>query len=181
MIKISKAIKQQADASVKTAEDKIEEWESAFGPKGKVAEIKGEGLPDTIKNPEAFMRSITPIECPGCKLVFPFDGPFNWKWLTGCFSPLDILPMDFDGVVERNGHYAIFETKDSGAEIPRGQRITLDQLRVARTFTVFAIWGKEMPEQCSVIGMDGIHESVEGVDKIRAKVAEWWTRADSQV
>ena len=36
--------------------------------------------------------------------------------------------MDIDAIVERNGHFLIFETKAPDKEIPLGQRITLRRL-----------------------------------------------------
>jgi len=88
-------------------------------------------LPNTIIFPEAFQKSLPP----------GFDGIFDWGFLRGVFGKT-ITPMDFDGVVERHGHYLVFETKDEGKEIPQGQLLTLNNLIQALSFTVIKIWGK---------------------------------------
>ncbi len=61
--------------------------------------------------------------------------------------------MDFDGVVERHGHYIVFETKEVGKEIPQGQLITLEGLRSPKDFCVMKIWGKNEPEHFEASGM----------------------------
>lgn len=70
-----------------------------------------------------------------------FDGLFDWDFLKGAFGPV-IMPMDLDGVVERNGRFLVFETKDSGVKIPKGQEISLKALCATGLFTVFVIYGK---------------------------------------
>jgi len=65
-----------------------------------------------------------------------FDGVFNWDFLKGAFGPR-IEPMDFDGVVERNGYFLIFETKTPGTLVPDGQTITFENLvRCDTRFTI---------------------------------------------
>jgi hypothetical protein len=54
-----------------------------------------------------------------------FDGEFQWDFLLPAFKETKIKPMDFDAVVERNGHVLIFETKSDGKSIDTGQAITL--------------------------------------------------------
>jgi len=78
-----------------------------------------------------------------------FDGVFDWDFLIECFAPTKIQPMDFDAVVERNGHFLIFETKPENTEIPLGQKLTLERIiqtnmRLSRgSFTVFLLYGKD--------------------------------------
>jgi hypothetical protein len=64
-----------------------------------------------------------------------FDGVFMWDFLAGAFGPV-IMPMDFDAVVERKGSFLVFETKAPGTEMPKGQRLTLEQLLHDKRFTV---------------------------------------------
>ena len=70
-----------------------------------------------------------------------FDGLFDWDFLKGAFGPV-IMPMDLDGVVERNGRFLVFETKEPGKTIPRGQEISLKALCATGIFTIFVIYGK---------------------------------------
>ena len=71
----------------------------------------------TIKFPDTFARS-RPAQ---------FDGVFDWDFLKGCWTG-KIEPMDIDGLVERNGHFLLFETKDPHRTISKGQKIALARL-----------------------------------------------------
>lgn len=55
------------------------------------------------------------------------------------------MPMDFDAVVERRGHTAIFETKDAGKKIDVGQAITLTN-EWSKGSTIFHVQGKTPKE-----------------------------------
>lgn len=57
-----------------------------------------------------------------------YDGLFAWDFLKPAFAGTKIEPMDIDGIVERHGHFLLFETKSPDKEIPKGQRITLTRL-----------------------------------------------------
>jgi hypothetical protein len=126
-------------------------------------------LPDTIKYPDSFNKS----------KPAGFDGVFDWAWTSGCFGETKITPMDFDGVVERRGHYLVMETKDPGREIPKGQQITLDGLPKAKSFTVVKIWGKKKPQKAEILYPNGETETVIGEEAIRNLVETWYQRADS--
>ena len=125
-------------------------------------------LPDTIYYPTAFDNS----------KAANFDGVFDWRWTQGCFGDTNITPMDFDGVVERNGHYLIFETKNPGKEVPRGQQWALERLREAKTFTIMIIWGKEKPEDFDVIYPSGRKKMYQGMDAAKERVSAWFQAAD---
>lgn len=128
--------------------------------------------PDTIHSPEVFNQS----------LPAGFDGVFNWAWTKGCFGNTIITPMDFDGVVERHGHFIVFETKNVGAVIPRGQMITLTALQSPKTFCVMQVWGKSIP--CFWKASFGwinkpVHEAEgQGVESAKDYVARWYRWAD---
>jgi len=126
-------------------------------------------LPDTIRNPEAFENS----------KPAGFDGVFDWNWTKGCFGNTKISPMDFDGVVERNCHYLVFETKKLGIDIPDGQKMTLERLREGKSFTVMKIWGKEKPETVEVVFPDGKIRKYKGIEKATAIVKKWFKAADN--
>lgn len=71
-----------------------------------------------------------------------FDGQFQWDFLSGAFGP-KIMPMDCDAVVERNGRFFIFETKNSeSVSIPFGQMLSLKAMVKTGYFTVMLLFGK---------------------------------------
>ena len=123
--------------------------------------------PDTIKYPATFDK----------KRPAGFDGIFDWRWTEGCFGETKITPMDFDGVVERKGHYIVFETKDNGVEVPLGQQITLRNLQNPKTFCVMTIWGKDIPRRAEIT-FNGKTEYIEGLENIRTKVKSWFKWAN---
>jgi hypothetical protein len=75
-----------------------------------------------------------------------YDGLFDWDYLKPAFEPTKIEPMDIDAVVERHGRFLVFETKEPGSEIPKGQKITLRALHNLGYFTIFYIEGKKKDE-----------------------------------
>ncbi len=141
-------------------------------------------MPDTIKHPENFIDSQWSIRCPHCDEIIGFDGVFHWGWTQGCFGETKITPMDFDGVVERHGHYLIFETKDVGKDTPLGQRITLENLTQAKSFCIIKVWGKVKPESFEL--RFGYHnESTKnepisgyGEEALVIRVKKWYAWAD---
>jgi hypothetical protein len=64
-----------------------------------------------------------------------YDGLFCWDFLKGAFGP-KIEPMDFDGVVERRGHFLVFETKRDSVEMSLGSEITFAALLKSPRWTV---------------------------------------------
>jgi hypothetical protein len=72
----------------------------------------------TIIRPETFQRH----------LPAGYDGLFDWDFLLPAFAPTNIKPMDLDALVERQGHFLVFETKNPGVPIPDAQRLALDRL-----------------------------------------------------
>ncbi len=86
--------------------------------------------------------------------------------------------MDFDGVVERKGHYLVFETKDLGVEIPPGQKMCLERLRNAKSFTVVKIWGKKIPEKIEIVYPNGVKKSYHGIEEAKERVKAWYEAAD---
>ena len=71
-----------------------------------------------------------------------FDGIFEWDFLLPAWAPTKIEPMDFDAVVERHGNFLVFETKEPGASIPRGQEITLKTAVRTGHFWVVVLYAK---------------------------------------
>lgn len=112
-----------------------------------------------------------------------YDGRFDWDVFkeAGCFGDTKIEPMDFDGVVERNKHYLVFETKDEGKSVPTGQEITLSNLNDAQSFTVVFLWPKSPPFQTMEVRYRGGKVvTVKGHDEIMAKIGAWFCWADGR-
>ena len=84
-----------------------------------------------------------------------FDGEFDWDFLLPAWMGTKIQPMDHDAVIERRGHFLVFETKVPGKNIELGQSITLTE-RWKQGDTVFIVSGKS-PE-----GIDGLAMYYEG-------------------
>ena len=75
-----------------------------------------------------------------------FDGEFAWDFLKSAFYDSKIMPMDFDAVVERRGHFLVFETKAAGKNIDKGQSITLTTAWRDKGSTVVHVEGKTPKE-----------------------------------
>jgi len=128
----------------------------------------------TVKYPDRFNRA----------LPAGFDGLFDWDFLLPAFQGTRITPMDLDAVVERNGQFLVFETKENGAPIPVGQTITLERL-VLKGITVIVLRGKTAAE---INGFD-VWKLRRGevwkrhipgtADELVAKVREWFIWASS--
>lgn len=99
-------------------------------------------LPNTIKNPYGFMRS------PAAQS----DGVMHYDWINRAFNDPEygdvtrITAMDLDALLERCGHFCVFESKDEGVEIPKGQEITLQRLWLRGDHTIFIVVGKSSPK-----------------------------------
>lgn len=133
-------------------------------------------LPSTIHRPDAFIKS------PAAGA----DGVFNWDWTKGCFDKANkISPMDFDGVVERNGNFILFETKDVGTAIPRGQFITLKAAHDQGCWTIMLIEGKHLPERGRIwwpgskISRDYMGHEWFGLESAIGLVRSWYLKADT--
>jgi len=102
-----------------------------------------------------------------------FDGVFEWDYLEGVF-PRGIMPMDWDGVVELEGNFLVFETKDVGIEVPQGQLMALTRATKLAPITVIVIWGKKECNECQIISK-GIQreKKVSTNDDIRNICIKW--------
>jgi len=116
---------------------------------------------------------------------YAFDGVFDWSWLEGCFGDTKIMPMDIDGIIERKGHFLVFETKEKGKPIPQGQKILLRALYDTGCFTICILWGKECPEEAFFMfskkfsrqGQFWIKNDTR--EQLREKVNIWYNLANS--
>lgn len=141
--------------------------------------------PKTILYPDSFDKSQWHITCPHCNKEIGFDGIFHWGWTQGCFGRTKITPTDFDGVVERNGHYLIFETKDVDRDVPQGQLWALERLSKAKSFTIITIWGKIKPKKFETIRAKigeemrfEIKGSGRSIKKLKKYVTKWFQSAN---
>lgn len=138
-------------------------------------------IPSTILHPDSFRESQWSIECPHCHSIIGFDGIFDWGWVINAIREADpankIMPMDFDGVVERHNHYLVFETKDVGKKAIEAQIWTLERLRIAKTFTVMQVWGKRNPEHIKMIWQNGGTQEYPG-NRAYEIVTRWFRAAN---
>jgi hypothetical protein len=131
-------------------------------------------LPVTIKHPHTFLQSP----------AYGFDGVFDWSWTVGCFGGT-ITPMDFDGIVERKGNFIIFETKNVGVPIPKGQLYTFESAYKLGVFTLLFIEGKNCPESAKVWCAPGFKSGAimdscrpTSADRMAKFCREWYEYAD---
>ena len=130
----------------------------------------------TINNPSGFNRS-PPAN---------FDGVFNWSWTNGCFGEGSrIEPTDFDGVVERKGQFIVFETKDKGVPLKRGQFRALLAAHKLGCFTIMLIEGKQKVERGRIwwpgakIDRNNMGEEFIGVEHACGLVRSWYLNVDT--
>jgi len=121
-----------------------------------------DSLPDTVYNKPLFIKN----------LPANFDGPFDWLWMKGCFGDT-IMPMDIDGMVERNGHFFAFETKGVGCMVPPPQQWTINALIKTRFFTVMVIWG-DNAEDWTVYYHNGMSRSGNGKEDAKEILSSWY-------
>lgn len=74
-----------------------------------------------------------------------FDGEFEWSFLAGAF-PRDIMPMDIDGCVEIESKFLLFETKNPGLKVKKGQQQTLRRFLQYRGVSIIFTNGKRYDE-----------------------------------
>jgi len=88
----------------------------------------------------------------GLWLPAGFDGVFEWDFLDGAFGP-SIRPMDHDCVVERNGQFLVFETKQAGVALQAGPRRAFEAEQALGCFThVFLRFNVNGCQQCQTCG-----------------------------
>lgn len=98
-----------------------------------------------------------------------FDGVFEWDFLDECFAPTKIKPMDLDAIIERKGHFLVFETKPERAQnFPVGQGITLKALHNVGCFTIIVLYGKTK----ETINKIYVYPEGAGAEKIKFTNAE---------
>lgn len=110
--------------------------------------------------------------CPTCgtKVSEVSLGLRDYRWVSK-YLPGKVAPMDFDGVLERNGHFLIMEFKPDGVKPGVGQARTL---RAARRFAdVWVIQGDG--PMVDVDFGDGFIQL--SVDELAQEVALWFEEA----
>lgn len=88
---------------------------------------------------------------------------------------------DIDGVSEKNRHYLVIESKDSGKVLPPGQRWALERLREARSFTLFVLSPKKAPfGQLDILYPGGQRETVYEHEPILERITAWRRWANNE-
>ena len=116
-----------------------------------------------------------------------FDNVFNWDFLLPAFEGTNIQPMDIDAIIERNGRFIIFETKDEGVKIPKGQQITLERLVLLGKGKIhlMVLNGKSHKDISAVEewyynkGKCEINKSLGDADYVLDRVTKWFKWANS--
>jgi len=108
-------------------------------------------------------------------------GQWDWAILDGCFGKTRIRPTDVDGLVERKGKFLMLETKQLGATIPEGQRLT-HKAFVAQGNSVIVVWGSaNHPERIlamSPANPDGRLFENASLQTLKNLVTYWFERTD---
>ena len=130
--------------------------------------MKSSDLPDTVKFPDNFKKS----------LPENFDGICDFETSSQGVNRRGISPMDFDEVIEINSHYLIFETKDPGKETPKGQRMCLERIQNAKSFTVIFQQGKRKAIKLECLWPDGKRQFLDG-DRKKEIVRRWADAAEA--
>lgn len=99
---------------------------------------------------------------------------WDWQEVDDCL-PGKICVSDIDGAVERKGHFLLFETKQPGARMPRGQRIMYSKFLQMNSFTLVELWGKKSNTKRLRISRNGKSLLIDPADDDDLKrIVKWW-------
>lgn len=118
----------------------------------------------TINNPQEFVDSV-----------------WDWGFLDDAFAPTKIKVTDGDGIVERRGHFLLFETKKKGVEIPDGQQYLFDAWVAAGNHAMI-IWGRQSEKRFNIKWLYQRGELMlmdKTLDDIKSIVRKWFQWANS--
>lgn len=108
---------------------------------------------------------------------------WDWSILNGCFGNTKIRVTDVDGMVERNGRFLFFETKQpSVMSIPRGQMMAYERLMRRGGAVFFVVWGQPgSPEAVQVTTQHGtLPPQPCDLRGLRALTYRWFLKADAK-
>lgn len=92
---------------------------------------------------------------------------WDWSFLNDCFGETKIRVTDVDGLIERNGHFLLIETKMPKQEIPVGQAILFEKFAREERHHVLIVWGyKNKPVAAQFWGrpvMDADEQSLKAI------------------
>jgi hypothetical protein len=114
-----------------------------------------------------------------------FTEQYEWDFamFNGCFGPGKIRPTDIDGLVERNGHGLVIETKAKTVQsVPVGQMRTLEWFARDLKQTVLVMFGDpNAPERAFALYPGGRRVDIEpaNVETVRDFVSRWFIWAES--
>lgn len=105
------------------------------------------------------------------------EGTWDWGILDDCF-PGGMKIGDIDGLFERKGNFLVFETKQPGVPIKKGQQITFDNMIKTGLFTVILIWGtKNNPVEIQVMYPKGkVSQKKPATIEDLKNIVSWWYR-----
>lgn len=115
-----------------------------------------------IRNPEDYLGSF-----------------WDWEVFNKCFEGTKIRITDVDGLVERNGHFLLLETKRPGVEVPLGQAILFDRICRDPHWLVLVIWGEtDQPECWQLWGNPNKKHG--NLQDLQAFISQWFRYADGK-
>lgn len=105
---------------------------------------------------------------------------WDWTFLNGCFGLTKIKVSDIDGVVERNGHFLVIETKKPNEAMGGGQKIMYERLTQMEPFTLLVIVGEvNIPQRAELWTRAGIqHYAPATIQTIQTLVTQWFDTAN---
>jgi len=108
---------------------------------------------------------------------------WDWAIFEGCFPPR-VSPSDIDGVIERNGHFLIIETKSADLDgIPRGQQITYEAFQRTGAVTILIMFGdRNAPSRAVAMLPSGEVRQYPTTDlaEMREVMTRWYQWADQK-
>lgn len=128
---------------------------------------------------DLFGKEIKPL-----KNIYNKDAFYNSFWDLSIFNPCFPNPKmrmgDVDGLIERRGHFLLFEGKPKGKTLSFGQQLMYNNLAKIEKFTVLVCWGIPPNEFTSFKGIGEINKEMaecrnEDVVKF---VKDWYNKVD---
>lgn len=108
---------------------------------------------------------------------------WDWSIFAGCFGNTAIRVTDVDGMVERNGRFLFFETKQPHiTTIPRGQMRAYENLVRRGGATFFIVWGNPgKPERVQVTTQHGTLDPQPcNLTQLRWLATVWYRKANAK-
>jgi hypothetical protein len=111
----------------------------------------------------------------------PRGARWDWGWLDGAFGDTKISVSDIDAIIERRGHFLIFEIKRTEEALHLGQFLLLQALARQPRTTVLLVRGerKDHPDSYQTLTAEGLSEpQTTSQEDFRRRVGLWFQRVD---